>query len=103
MSYLLRFIQQYQPSAGQAFMELEARFQELERNAPHLPQGKRYQPVSGSEPTNTLIWECECASLQEVESALKMLADDPTHTELFEKQSRYLLKSCTEIFKVLEL
>jgi hypothetical protein len=84
-------------------MELEARFQELERNAPHLPQGKRYQPVSGGVPTNTLIWECECASLDEVQSAIKKLAEDPAHTELFEKQSSYLLKSCTEIFKVLDL
>lgn len=103
MSYLLRFIQQYQPSAGRTFMELEAQFQELERNSPHLPKGRRYQPLSGGEPTNTLIWECEFASLAEVQSALQQLADEPTHTDLFEKQSPYLLKSYTEIFKVLDL
>jgi hypothetical protein len=103
MSYLLRFIQQYQPSAGRAFLELEAQFRDLERNSPNLPQGRRYQPVSGGEPTNTLIWECECASLAEVQEALKRLADEPMHTVLYEKQSPYLLKSQTEIYKVLDL
>jgi hypothetical protein len=103
MSYLLKFIQQYQPSAGRVFLELEGQFQELERNSPHLPQGRRYQPISGGEPTNTLIWECECASLAEVEEALKKLADEPMHTVLCEQQSPYLLKSHTEIYKVLDL
>jgi hypothetical protein len=102
MSYLLRFIQQYQPSAGQAFLELEAQFQDLEQRSNHLPRGRRYQPVSGSQPTNTLIWECECASLAEVQLALERLAQEPMHTALFEKQAPYLVKSHTEIYKVLE-
>jgi len=103
MSYLLRFIQQYQPSTGRAFLELEAKFQELERSIPHLPKGKRYQPVSGGIPTNTLIWECECGSLAEVQAALDNLTRDPGHTELFEQQAPYLVQSHTEIYKVLEL
>jgi hypothetical protein len=103
MSYILVFVQQYQPSAAQAFLKLEADFKALERRSPQFPQGKRYQLLSGGEPANTLIWECEFASLEDVQNALKKMADDPTHTALFEKQLPYIVETRTEIYKVLDL
>ncbi len=103
MAYLLRFVQQYDPSAAREFLELEAQFRDLERRSPHLPQGKRYQPVSGAQPTHTLIWECECGSLAEVDDAIQKLKDDPTHTILFEKQAPYIRQAHTEIHELLEL
>lgn len=103
MSYLLRFIQEYQPSESRSFLELEAQFQDLERATPNLPRGKRYQPLAGIEPTNTLIWECECASLAEVQLVLSSLESEPGHMALFEQQSPYIQRSRTEIYKVLEL
>jgi|ERR1700689_4303961 hypothetical protein len=103
MSYLLRLVQHYQPSGERTFFELEAQFQELERHLPEFPQGKRYQLVSGREPANVLVWECELASLVEVENALKKMADDPTHTVLFEKQKPYILEMSTEIYQLLDL
>lgn len=103
MPYRLLFVQKYQPSAVQIFFKLEAEFAELERRLPHFPQGRRYQLLSGGEPMNTLVWECEFASLDAVESALKKIADDPTHTALFEKQRPYIVEMRTEIYKTLEL
>ena len=103
MSYILRFVQQYQPSAAQAFLKLEAEFKELERRSPQSPQGRRYQRLSEGEPANTLIWECEFASLDDVQNALKKMADDPTHTALFQKQLPYIVEARTEIYKRLDL
>ncbi len=103
MPYILRLIQQYHPSFAHKFMELESRFQELERDTPSLPKGKRYQPLSGSEPTNTLIWECEFSSLAEVQSAIDDMAAHPGHFVLFEEQLPYISKTVTEIYKVLDL
>src|ERR1035437_3395204 len=103
MSYILLFVQQYQPSAARAFFQLEAEFQEMERSSPQLPQGRRYQLLSEGEPTNTFVWECEFASLNDVQDALEKIADDPTHTALFEKQLPYIIEMRTEIYKVLDL
>ena len=103
MSYVLRLIQQYHPSHIQDFFELEAQFQALERRSPQFPRGRRYQPFSGAEQTNTLVWECEFDSLAEVQEALKKMDDDPTHTALFEKQAPCIVGMRTEIYKVLDL
>ena len=103
MPYLLRFAQTFEPSAAQRFFELEAQFQALERCSPQFPQGRRAQMLSEGQPTNMLIWEGEFSSLQDVEDALRKLADDPTHTALFEKQQSLIVEMRTEIYKVLEL
>lgn len=103
MPYILRLTQQYHPSAAKKFLELEAQFQELERRSPLSPQGRRYQPVLGRELTHTLVWECEFASLADVQQALEGLADDPEHTALFEKQSPYISSIRTEVYRVLHL
>jgi len=102
MSYILRFTQQYQISNAQVFLELETQFQALEMHTPKFPRGRRYQPLAGGEPTNTLVWECAFDSLTDIEAALKIIADDPMHTELFEKQSPYIVQSRTEIYKEID-
>lgn len=103
MSYILRLVQQYQPSAAQSFLRLEAEFKELERRSPEFPQGKRFQLISGGEPTNTVVWEGEFASLEDVQEALNKMTDDPKHTALFEKQLPYIISTHTEIYQVLDL
>jgi hypothetical protein len=103
MPYILRFVQQYQPSAAQAFLQLEAEFRELERRSPQFPQGTRYQLLLEGEITNTLVWECAFASLNDVQNALKKMSEDPTHASLFEKQLPYIVEARTEIYKVLDL
>jgi hypothetical protein len=103
MPYILRLVQQYEPSAAATFFELEAQFQELERKSPGSPQGKRYQLLSGDEPANVFVWESEFASLLEVQNALKKMADDPTHTALFEKQLPYIVSTRAEIYEPIDL
>ena len=89
MSYILRFVQKYQPSAAPTFFEPEAEFEEMERHSPYFPQDRQSQLLSEGEPTNTLVWEGEFTSLNDAQGALKTIADDPTHTALFEKQRPY--------------
>jgi hypothetical protein len=103
MSYILHFVQKYQPSAAEDFFKLEAEFKNLERCSPSFPQGRRFQLLSDGQPTNTMVWEGEFASLDDVQAALQKLADDPTHTRLFEKQLPYIVEMRTEIYQLLEL
>jgi hypothetical protein len=103
MSYILQFIQKYEPSAAEHFFKLEAEFKQLEHCSAGFPQGRRFQLLSKGQPTNTMVWEGEFASLDDVENALKKLADDPTHTALFEKQLPYIVEMHTEIYRVIDL
>jgi hypothetical protein len=103
MPYILQFVQKYQPSSAEHFFKLESEFKQLERCSPEFPQGRRFQLLSKGQPTNTMVWEGEFASLDDVQNALKKLADDPTHTTLFEKQLPYIVEMRTEIYRVLEL
>lgn len=96
-------MQKYQPAAVAEFLKLEADFEALEHSSPQFVQVRRYQLLSEGEPTNTLLWKCEFASLDDVQNALKKMADDPTHSALFEKQSPYIVEMRTEIYKVLDL
>jgi len=102
MSYILRLVQRYHSSAAQAFLELEAEFKNLEDRSRELVPGKRYQLLSEDEPVNTFVWECEFATLDEVQVALKKMADNPIHTELFEKQMRYIVEARTEIYETID-
>ncbi len=103
MTYILRFVQQFEPGNANAYLELEKQFKDIERVNPSFPKGRRYQPVAGIEPANTVVWESEFPSLQAIEAALKVIADDETHTDLYGKQSKYITSARTEIFKILDL
>lgn len=99
MAYVLRFIQSYKPAHRREFLALESQFEELEHNSKTLPKGRRSQPLAGSEPTNTLIWECEFSSLAEVQEALASFDNDPEHARLFEQQAPYIVQVRTEILE----
>jgi hypothetical protein len=99
MAYVLRFIQSYKPAHRKEFLALESRFQDLEQRSKTLPKGRRSQPLAGSEPTNTLIWECEFPSLAAVQEALSSFDNDPEHTRLFEQQAPYIMQVRTEILE----
>lgn len=101
MAYILRFTQQYRPDSREEFLALEAKFVELERRSPAMPQGRRMQPVAGAGANHTLIWECEFATFAEVDRALAQLAGDAEHSELFRRQSPYIVGIHTAIFEVL--
>jgi hypothetical protein len=99
MTYVLRFIQSYKPAHKQEFLALESKFQDLEQRSNTLPKGRRSQPLAGSEPTNTLIWECDFPSLSAVQGALASFDNDPEHTQLFEQQAPYIVQVRTEILE----
>jgi hypothetical protein len=102
MAYILRFVQQYSATNREAFMALEAMFAGMERRRKDWPQGRRYQPLSGREPTNTLVWECEFPTLAEAQDALKRMGSDPEHEQLFRQQAPYITQNYTEIYEILE-
>ena len=85
MSFKLRFVQRFRAENEEAFMELEKQFAELEANNPAFPEGKRYRPYIGREPTNTLIWECEFPTLEKVTEALQVIEGSSDHDDLLDK------------------
>ncbi len=103
MAYILRFTQEYLPAHHQAVLELEAQFKDIERSQPDFPQGRRYQPLVSGEANHSLVWECEFASLDDIQKALEKIELHPRHTELFGKQSPFFTRMRTEIFKTLDL
>lgn len=102
MAYVLRFVQRFRAGDEAAFMALEAQFAALERRK-GWPQGRRSRPFAGREPANTLIWECELATLAEVNEALATLGRDHDHARLLKQQIPYFLEAWTEVYEVLEL
>ena len=87
MSYHLRFVQTFEPSAAQRFFELEAPIPSVGALlATVSARPRRSQMLAEGQPTNALIWEGDFSPLQDVEDPLKKLADDPAHTALFEKR-----------------
>jgi hypothetical protein len=103
MAYVLRFVQEYRAGDRERFMELEARFAEMERRRPDWPHGRRLERAAGGEVTNALIWECGFASLAEVEEALRRIAADPEHEALFRHQAPFITRARTEILQTLDL
>jgi len=101
MAYVLRFVQRFRAKDEAAFMALEAQFAALERRK-GWPRGRRSRPFAGREPANTLVWECELATLAEVNQALATLGRDPDHARLLRRQIPYFLEAWTEIYEVLE-
>lgn len=103
MVYILRFVQEYAVGERERFMELEARFAEMERRRPDWPTGRRSQVLAGGEPTNALICESEFATLPELHGALERMAADLEHDELFAQQAPFITRARTEILETLDL
>ncbi len=99
MAYKLRFVQRFQQKNTEAFMELERKFHEYEQKYPEFPKGRRYTPHMGREPENTLIWEAEFDTLEELIKAKQFLENDDRHEDLYRKQVQYFVESYVEIYK----
>jgi hypothetical protein len=99
MSYKLRFVQHFKLDKTKEFLAIEKQFADLEQQSPEFPKGKRYLSVTGQEPSNTLIWECEFETLEAAQNALAFLLTDTRHEALFQTQSEFILDSFTEIYK----
>jgi hypothetical protein len=103
VSFVVRFVQEYAPGDRAEFLELEARFAEMERRRDDWPAGTRMQPFAGPEPTHTLVWESTFATLADALEALERVAADDEHELLFAPQARLITRSRTEIYEVLDL
>jgi len=101
MSYKLRFVQHFDKRDSKAFLTLEMKFIELERNAPDLASGSRYIPVMGREPGNTLVWEAEFGTMEAAMAALKALEDDAGHDVLLDEQIVYMRDAYVELYRKL--
>jgi hypothetical protein len=99
MSYKLRFVQHFKLGQAKEYLAIEKQFADLEQQHPEFPKGTRYMPVTGREPSNTLIWECDFETLEAAQNALAFLLNDTRHEALFETQSAFILDSFAEIYK----
>lgn len=102
MGVVMRIIQQFDPSSEEDFMKLERQFDELEKRSPDYPKGKRMQPIAGSEPSNTLIWEYEFPDLGSAYKMLNFFSGDERHETLFRQQVKMMKEIRTEFYKTLD-
>jgi len=103
MAYVLRFVQRYRPENRAKFMEIEAKFAAMERRRAEYPRGRRLEPYTGREPTNTIVCEFTFETLRQAEAALAMISKDPEHDGLLAEQTPFMEDSYTEIYEVLDL
>ena len=99
MAYLLRFVQRYRPANKEEFLALEKEFVLLERTTASFPKGRRYLPYSGREPGNTLVWECEFPTMDELRQAMATMEEDEKHEALYRQQVPYFIEAYTEIYE----
>ena len=102
MSITLRVVQNYNIRHEKEFLELERSFAELERRRSDYVKGKRARPISGPEPTNTLIWESEFQSLKTANDWLAFLAEDAEHGRLFARQQPFFNSVRIEFYENLD-
>jgi hypothetical protein len=101
MAIVMRFVQRFQASKKEEFMDLEKRFALLESQG-ILPKGERMVPLAGREPVNTLVWEGRFETLSAAEEALKSLERSDQHTMLFKQQVPYFQDAWVEFYEVLD-
>ncbi len=102
MAFRLRFVQRYRPASREKFMEIEAKFAAMERRRGEYPEGRRLEPYTGRDATNTIVCEFEFETLAEAEGALAMISADSEHDALLSEQLPYMEDSYTEIYQVLD-
>jgi hypothetical protein len=103
MSVTMRIIQQFDATKEKEFMDFEKKFAELETARHDFPKGKRLQPISGGEPCNTLIWQCEFPDIQTAYKTLDFFSGDASHEKLLEGQLPFFRQVKIEFYKNLDL
>lgn len=98
MPYKLRFVQRFMIKNSSEFLELEKQFAEMETTYKDMPKGKRYIPHAGQHSTNTIIWESDFETLDELNKAHSIIKNLDEHEDLFKEQAQYMIDSYTEIY-----
>ena len=101
MPIIMQFVQRFDPSKTEEFMELEKQFAALEQRG-ILPKGERMSPIAGREPGNTLIWQGRFESLAGAAKALSELESSPEHAQLLKQQKPFFRDSWVGFYLVLE-
>lgn len=101
MSYKMRFVQYFDKSNSQAFLDLERGFVELEKRTPDMKRGRRFVPIIGREPTNTMIWEADYDSAEDAMRALRNIEENSEHDVLLDDQIKVMRDTYVEIYKEL--
>ena len=99
MSYKLRYVQTFKEEYAKEYLAIEMQFDELEKKHPEFPKGKRYISCTGRDASNTLVWESDFSTLDEVHKAQSFLLTDSRHEDLFQTQSKYIIGTYTEIYR----
>jgi hypothetical protein len=94
-------VQYFDKRDSREFLDLEQEFIRLEEKTPELKRGKRFIPVIGREPTNTMIWEAEYDSMEEAVAALKLIEGNSEHDVLLDQQIKFMRDTYVEIYKEL--
>ncbi len=102
MSVTMRIVQQFDVRYEAEFLALERQFAALEARRPDYPRGRRLQPISGGEPCNTLIWQCEFPDLEAARQALDFFHGDAEHEALFAQQVPYFKQVKIEFYQNLD-
>ena len=103
MAYRLRFIQRFDKKDSEAFLRLERKFMELEQEENALIVARRFVPITGKEPTNTLIWEADLPSMEDVISLMNSIEQDSSHDKLLEEQIVFMTDYYVEILREISL
>jgi hypothetical protein len=99
MKYLLRLVQTFDKSVSEEFLELERKFAELEKEDSSFPRGVRYVPCFSQQANNTLIWEAEFNTMEELLASMNFVSNNPRHEELYQKQKLLMRDVYTEIYE----
>ena len=102
MGYKLRFVQSFDKGDSGRFLEMEKKFIALEKQTGDMTCGRRYVPVMGREPTNTLIWEAEFTTMERALECLKTIEENADHEALLDEQTVYMRDAYIELYKLLE-
>ena len=99
MSVTIRIMQQFDAAKEKDFMDFEKKFAELEKSRADFPKGRRMQPISASEPCNTLIWEGEFSDIKSAYEILDFFSGDNSHEKLLEGQLPFFKQVKIEFYK----
>jgi len=99
MSFKLRIVQNFDKRDSVSFLELERKFVEMEKTSQSITAGRRFIPVIGKEPSNTMVWEADFPSMEAVLEALKTMEDSDEHDKLLSEQVRYMRDNYIEIYE----
>jgi hypothetical protein len=101
MAVKMRIIQVFDPGHEAEFMALEQKFAQLEADHPAFPRGTRYQPISSTLPTHTLIWEGIFDSVDAGRAALAFFDGNDDHEALAVEQRPFFRDIKVEFLELL--